>query len=282
MISILIRFVLFCVIITSAAQLQAARSNDISTKISLADTHRLLQQKWEELFDLEKIDFDQFIMPDNHPAKSALDDIFSRFRPLASASAISKAGFSVVSERPSTMRVLSHPSLDGYLVKLYPLNEKNNYYRSMLWAVKRCLGAENIRKVIKQQNLKHISVPKKWIYYVPDRPALESQGIKNYVALLVERMDVVPKKESRAAWLNASSEVIEELYQILSRGYSSCYLPGNIPYTYQGKFSCLDTENPERQLNYGHVKKHLSPSMQRYWDKLVRQGGDTTGFWLTE
>lgn len=124
------------------------------------------------------------------------------------------------------MRVLAHPGLKNYLIKIYPLNEKTNTHRQMTWAVKRCIGAENIQKLITEKNLQHFSVPNKWIYFAPNKEGLVALGIKNYVALLVEDMKLVTKKESRAAWANIGSpEIIKELYVILSRGYSSCYLP---------------------------------------------------------
>lgn len=255
-----------------------------SSKVALNQARELLEIEWQRnmSMDYSTVDYTRFLIEDAHPAKAKLEEIFSLYDPLQSLSALKQAGFRFVSERPSSMCVLAHEQLPGYLLKLYPLNEKNNYARDMTWAVKRCLGAENIRNLIANKGLKYFSVPMKWLFFVPQKDELESRGIKNYVVLLVEDMQLVSKQESRFMWLHASREVVKEIYAILSQGYSSCFLPGNVPYTKSGKFSCIDTENPQRRLPFHHVKKHLSPKMQDYWDKLVRQGGDTVGFWVTQ
>lgn len=228
--------------------------------------------------NISNYDYSRFIIKNNHPAKDTLDELFKRYDPLASASNLKNAGFTVICERPNTMRVLAHSRLKGYLLKLYPTNEKVNRERDMTWAIHRCLGAENIRTVIKKLKLKHITVPGKWVYYVPNKSSLEDQGIKNYAVLVVDRVNIVEKSESKEAWRNASKEVIKELYEILSRGYSSPVLPSNIPYSREGKFSCLDTEVPERKIRSETARKFLSPEMQKYWDKLLHDGGNTVGF----
>ena len=35
------------------------------------------------------------------------------------------------------------------------------------WLIQRCEGADNIRNLIKEKNLKYFSVPDKWIYVLP-------------------------------------------------------------------------------------------------------------------
>lgn len=214
---------------------------------------------------------------------SKLDQLFGPLQALENAANLEKAGFTIISHRPSTMRVVAHPQMPGYLFKLYLQDEKENRHRTMKWATDRCLGVENIRKLIKIEHLTHFTVPKKRIYFLPDRETLIANDIQNYVVLVVTDMQLVSRAESKAAWATlANKEHLDQLYRILSRGFSSCYLPGNIPFTKKGKFACIDTENPERKLPYNHVKKHLSDEMKIYWDKLVRAGGVTTGFKVTE
>jgi hypothetical protein len=275
---ILMRFLLPIIFICPTIHSQVCDMDQESE--ALAERRMGLLRKQE--INLESLDYSRFILSNSHPVKPILDDIFQRFNPLASSAAISNAGFTVISERPSSMRVLAHPDLPGYLLKLYPMDEKLNDQRDMSWAIKRCLGAENVHTLIEQLDLKYFVVPTKWIYFVPDQLALHNEGIKNFVVLLVKDMNVLSDSASSAAWHNVSTEVIDELYQILSRGYGSSNLTDNIPPTRDGTFSFIDTEAPQKQINYKHVKKHLSIEMQEYWEQLVQNGGDTPGFRITQ
>lgn len=97
--------------------------------------------------------------------------------------------------------------------------------------------------------------------------------------LVVTYMKLVDRKASKEAWKTVvTRRHVEELYSILSHGYSSCLLFTNIPYTTNGKFACIDTEWPTRPLPLAHVHRHLSKKMAKYWDYLVRTGGEGLPF----
>jgi hypothetical protein len=177
-----------------------------------------------------------------------------------------RLGFSILHARPSGMIVASHPSLSGYLLKLY--FHSSNKLPAIIWEkfTNRCKGADNISRLIKARQLKHFSVPDKWIYTPPsDQSAF---------ILVVTDMNIVPTSETKYIWKNKiTREQLKELYCIISHGYASSCLRKNIPYTKNGKFACIDTEYPQRTPLYEHVKKHLSNKMKLYWDRLVKTGG---------
>lgn len=226
------------------------------------------------------VNYSPYLLPNKHAAKASLDSIFKNLSVQESFANLKKAGFQVISERPSSMKVLYHPTFPKYLIKVYPHDERDNRsLRDTLWAYRRCAGADNIRELLKWKKMKHFSVPRKWIYFVPNKDALEASGCKNSAVLVVDYMDTVSIEDAKGAWrTKINREVLKELYEILSRGYSSCLLYRNIPYTKSKKFTCIDTENIQRILPYNNVKKHISPTLHRYWDRLVRTGGNTQGF----
>jgi hypothetical protein len=204
---------------------------------------------------------EEYFLPQDHWLCAKLDEVFVSQHVLDGRACMKAAGFTILYNQPSGMKVARHPLLPGYLIKAY-YNSQNT---GMQWAVDRCEGAKNIRDLIRDKGLRHIVVPNKWIYLVssPD-PVI--------AVLVVQDMELVTPEETKQAWKNATKQQVRELYTILSHGFASCYLRGNIPRTKKDKFACVDTAFPHRQHNYQSVKKHLSSEMQVYWDKLVQSG----------
>jgi hypothetical protein len=217
--------------------------------------------------------------PLNHPLKPSLDLIFSQSRAIENELAFAHAGFVTLYAQPTSyIRVAKHHLLPGYLVKVYLDNEmrKKEGIPGWQWLVKRCKGAENIRNLIKKKKLKHFSVPDKWIYPLPPHPSpvLSPGRSQQPVLLVVTDMNLASEEETRDVWKNKiTTKHLDELFCILSHGYSSGFVVNNIPYTKSGKFACIDTEHPKRKLKYEQVKPYLSEAMQVYWDELVRSGG---------
>lgn len=280
---------------------KAVAEKDVADRkqVLLSASEKLLKKSWKELnkafFDsistpeIEKLDqsetgpFARFYLKGHKKLKNQLDAVFGSFKALKNFRMLEKKGFSVVSRRPSSMYVVKHSSISKYLMKLYFFDDKGNRLKSRSWAIKRCLGVEKIRRLISEKNLFHFSTPRKWIYILPEESAAIASGIENRIALIATNMNLVSRKESFEAWKTVpTKEHLRQLYCILSRGFSSCYLPGNIPYTRNGKFACIDTETPQRKLPYNNVKKYLSEEMALYWDQLVKSGGNTAGFDVTQ
>lgn len=207
------------------------------------------------------------LLPADHPLKNTLDQIFSGPRVIENEIAFAEAGFETLQVRPGSFIVIArHPLLPGYLLKLYLDNEtrQKDGVPGWKWLVNRCKGAENIRTLIRKKNLKHFIVPDKWLYPLPPDP----KG-RHPIVLLVTAMNLVSQQQNKQAWLNVTEEHLDELYSIISYGYASCDLFGNIQYTKEGKFACIDTEHPKRKLKLSRIRPHLSELMQTYWNKLI-------------
>jgi len=220
-----------------------------------------------------------YCIPLDHPLKASLDTIFSQSRAIENEPAFANAGFVTLFAQPiSYLRIARHPLLPGYLLKVCLDNEtrQKKGIPAWQWLVNRCKGAENIRKLIKEKKLRYFTVPDKWIYPLPvnPMPALPNGQSQQPVILVVKDMNIVSARQTRDIWKNKiTTRHLDELYCILSHGYSSCFLVGNIPYCKNGKFACIDTEYPQRQLIYKKIKRYLSEDMNAYWDKLIKSGG---------
>ncbi len=217
-----------------------------------------------------------YLLPLDHAMKPILDDIFYQSRAIESEEAFEKAGFKTISKY---MRVARHPLLKGYLLKVFLDSEHRlNQVKRPGWLrlVDRCEGAMNIRLLIDKEKIQHFVVPDKKIYPLPIEPfpILPSGKEQQLAVLLVDDMELVPHEQCREAWKNKiTHDHLRELYLIISHGYASTYLAANIAYTKKGKFACIDTEFPQRKLNFEKVRHYLSEEMCEYWDALVKLGG---------
>lgn len=218
------------------------------------------------------------LLPLYHPIKSVLDEIFQKPNILKNENTFAAAGFLTVSYRTSSfIRVAKHPLLPGYLVKVYLSTQPNRRRLTKPdWKalVHRCEGAASVRSLIAKKHLRYFTVPDKWIYPLPLHALTEIDDADQrpqYIILVVTDMEILPGQ--RDIWKHkVSKEILDELFCILSHGYASTFLPGNIPLTKSGKFACIDTEFPKRRYDYQRVKEFLSPSMCAYWDSLVEKG----------
>lgn len=92
-----------------------------------------------------------YLIPSDHPLKSTLDALFSQSRVTENLETLQAAGFRILHVKESSfMIVASHPSLPGYLLKLYVDSDTRTRYGkpSWKWLKDRCKGAERIRKMI--------------------------------------------------------------------------------------------------------------------------------------
>lgn len=217
-----------------------------------------------------------YLIPKDHPAKLFLDDLFATANVIKNEKIFSAAGFETVSTKTmSRIRVARHPALPGYVFKLYLCTMQRTRAHEPVWMAltARCQGAQNIRKLIKEKNLQHFIAPHKWLYIVPKKTFsdLSSKEKKQFVLLVATDMQPMGMRSSAEAWRNhVTHNILDELFCILSNGYASTFLSGNIPYTHQGKFACLDTEFPLRVNNFFKVEKYIAPELLSYWRELQR------------
>lgn len=219
-----------------------------------------------------------YLLPLDHPMKAKLDLIFSQSRVLENERTFVNAGFEVIAGPRvySFVIVARHPEIPGYVFKLYLDSETRmrNDVPHWKWLVRRCEGAQSIRKVIKRKNILHFSVPDKWLYVLPAYPFSSVQN-PEVIILMETDMELETKEVSRQMWkTGVTRKHLDELYSIFKHGYGGpgiVKLPANVPYTKNGTFAFTDTEDPPANLKLKYIKKYLSKEMQRYWDTLLYQ-----------
>lgn len=217
-----------------------------------------------------------YLLPENHPAKETLDQIFKKSRASLNDKALENAGFHIKYKQPrSFVRVVSHPDLPGYLLKIVTdaeLQEKH-HKPAWHWFVNRCVGVEKIHKAIKKHHVKLFVAPNKWIYPLPLQPypaVKKSDYKRKTVVLLVDDMHLVRKEDNKAAWKHKITKAhLKELYAIIKDVGGHSYRAENIPLTNKGKFAFIDTEYPSSPPKFKDIRSYLSGRNQVYWDSLV-------------
>ncbi len=217
-----------------------------------------------------------YFLPLDHPMKPKLDAIFSRSRALQNEQTLIDAGFiHLAGPRPySYIIVVRHPEIPGYVFKLYldcdPRSRKNVPHWK--WLTMRCAGAKQIRKIIKQKNIRHFIVPDKWLYVLPVYPY---SSVMNPEIVILMETDVQPESRdvTERMWKTGiTREHLDELYTIVKHGYGgqgTLALASNVPYTKSGKFAFTDTEDPQTDPKLKNAKHYLSKEMGLYWDSLI-------------
>lgn len=213
-----------------------------------------------------------YILPSNHPIKPVLDEIFGSSRVTANLETLKEAGFKIIYIKESSFVVIAkHPRVKRYIFKIYLDSETRTRLNksSWEWLLNRCIGAERIEKLIKEEKIKKFIVAKKWLYCTSS----SLNKIQHPVVLLATDMKLTSEKETAQAWkTKITTQHLDELYTILSHGYGSNFLCGNIPYTKSGKFAFIDTEYPYRIIDLTEVKRYISPELHAYWDQLILNG----------
>lgn len=211
------------------------------------------------------------LLPLDHPMKSVLDSIFSQSRVIENQQTLTDAGFSLIAVmQVSFIIVAKHPLMPGYVFKLYLDSEKRYKKKVPHWLAltRRCTGAKKIKKRIQKQKIQYFTVPDKWLYILPLYPSSKEE--KTEPVIIIET-DMDLAENSEFAWKNyVKPKHLDELYLVYQYGYGSTFLPGNVPYTKQGKFAFVDTEQPRRRPKMSKAKHYLSKNMQRYWEELIR------------
>lgn len=220
-----------------------------------------------------------YFLPVCHPIKRGLDCLFQKQRVTQSQEAFEKAGFAKPKIRKSdNILIGKHPQFKNYILKVFldtqpVVNEWEHWIR-------RIEGAQAIQACITRHDFRHVVVPKKWIYPLPEEPSPPlslNDHRKNFI-LVAENMYILSTKENLKAFkTHLSPQILDELYVLLiEEGLIDSVFPSNIPFTKTGKLAFVDTEHhyPERCMPYDKLNKltpFLSPSMQHYWLSLIER-----------
>ncbi len=222
---------------------------------------------------------DEYLIPDDHPAKKVLDVITkeqkgSVFHDLDS---MTMAGFDYADPQPTTgIIVTRHPCLQGYVIKAYL--DTQEYYAGRpesYYFEKRAEGADLIRLAIAEYNYDHLlKVPKKWIYKLPKaayRPLPANCKPKQYI-LIEDDMDILSDEENKEMWKStrATRELLDAIYTVVTKyRFRDCTKPANCPFTKDGRVAFVDTQSfYKKKVGYKKLTRYLSPEMQQYWKSL--------------
>ncbi len=211
-----------------------------------------------------------YMLPHDHWLRPTLNRTFSNPNVLTNADTLRESGYITVCVRPgSSLRVVHHPDVKGYLYKVNIDSDCKGKRRDCNnKLVQRCITAQLIRDLIRTHNIRYFTVPQKWIYE-PTWSGKDGKAV-SYV-LIVEDMHTKTRAESYKAWKEiATKRHVEELFIILSNGYASLAISQNIPYKENGVFACIDTEYPKRNFDLKRLSKRLPKNKRLFWRKLVR------------
>ncbi len=218
----------------------------------------------------------QYFLPEEHPIKPILDEIFSQVRVVESLESMQAAGFKLTETQGTRVYAMKHPGIPGYIFKMYPDN-KPTRIDYVSWS-NRIIGAGLLRDQIHE--LGHGSMFKvahKWIYPLPAEPSppehLMNQR-KNFV-LIVDNMHILKKKENHRKWRSLKKKkYLRALYAIIRPvGAGDCVRANNLPWSRDGKIAFVDTEIHHRwPIRYHPLVEHLNESMRKFWLKLTEDG----------
>lgn len=217
-----------------------------------------------------------YLLPDNHPIRTQLDEIFQKSRIIADEKTLRKAGFDNLPKRKwDNIIVAWHSKLKGYLLKLY-LDDQIGIDEKIAFKT-RMEGAEYIRHSIQTFGYQSLfKVPKKWMYPLPDQhPSNPGSQRKNFI-LIEEDMNLASSGSNIKKWKQEiTAEHLKGLYHLLqSLGLKDSVYITNIPFAKDGKISFIDTEHHHKwPVNFAKLLESLSPDMQAYWNHLILNQG---------
>ena len=221
-----------------------------------------------------------YFLPEDHPIRDELDNIFSyKKRVTQSKKTLKKAKFKIIREgKYRHPYVVSHPGIQGYLLKLY--TDKQEYNTKGGKFFRRILGAQFVQEAIDEHGYNSLfKVPKKWIYPLPPEPSPSNKKKyhrKDFV-LVVEDMDILEKEKNYDMWKSSAItfDKLDAIYTILDElGLYDTIFAFNLPFSKDGKIAFIDTEYyykwPVRFYRLGY---YLSPEMKEYWKLLISNRG---------
>lgn len=216
-----------------------------------------------------------YFLPEDHPIKEALDDVFSK-RVVASSDALKKGGFKTVAFNEKTgVYVLRHKKLKGYVIKLYT-DDWGGVCDWCMW-VKRAKGARYIREAINKHGFSYYTAPQKWVYPLPRVPHEPGAAQPKDFVMVVEDLAPYDEMHNKILWKSSfvNQARLNEFYILLNEvGLLDSVYPDNVPFVPTGKIAFIDTEHfHEWPVPLEKIPSFLTKKMGAYWMQLMRQGG---------
>ncbi len=230
------------------------------------------QQVWEQV--------KPFLIPDDHPIKPTLDQIFSASRAILDQQSMIAAGFDPAEPQHHTQIIVTrHPLVKGYVFKMYLDEQKyhKNQPEHYFWIL-RATGAQLVQESIQKHHYEHLfKVPRKWIYLLPDEPSPPSHYLRKFFILVEDDMELFSNKKNEKLWGGpwVTKELLKALYTVVTElELFDCAKPANCSFSIDGKAAFVDTQSFYRgHVRYEKLTPFLSPSMQKYWRALIKNKG---------
>lgn len=221
-----------------------------------------------------------FILPDTHPAKFALDQIFSEERPLCNQDTLKKAGFKFITRHWSDTVVATHSKLDGYIIKMFTEDQTDVHETTRLLA--RIYGSQVAQDLVNKYGWnKRFKIPRKWLYLLPDNPSPDPNIPTKRMVLIAEDMGLLTKKENYKKWSQSlDKKLLEAVFQILKEGgfEDSCFA-FNLPFARDGKIALIDNDKFNlHPIPFSKLLKYLHPKMQKHAEQLIIEAGPSAAY----
>lgn len=202
---------------------------------------------------------DDYVMPADHPLQKKLCNLFNQVE-FESRDSVKKEGFQPMRRAHRGLMVMSHPTVEGILFKKF-MDDRSSKKEELANYIRRIDGARRLKALIEEKKLKHIVVPEKWLYPLPE------EG--RYI-LVVQKIAILRNKITKKKYGKIGKEQLKELCIVLNhlRGLDS--IIANMPFTEQHKIAFIDTERwaEFRPRFLRHAMKHLSRENREYAESL--------------
>jgi hypothetical protein len=228
------------------------------------------QELWKDIQD--------YLIPDDHPAKEKLDQIFSTSRALADKKSMVAAGFDFARpQRVTQIIVTRHPEMPGYIIKAYLDSTKYGHKGKpdYLFLIQRIVGARLAQERIHTHHYEHLlKVPEKWLYLLPDEPSPPSHYLRKLFILVEDDMNIVSARKNEKLWKSqhVTPELLDAFYTITTEvGLADSLRPDNCPFSKDGRVAFIDTQVFNvKPVKYHNLTPFLSAPMQAYWKELIK------------
>jgi hypothetical protein len=180
-----------------------------------------------------------------------------------------RSGFEVLDPaKDSECMVAAHAAAPGCLFKKYaddvsPKEQRANYQA-------RIEGAIALARFITAERLVHIVVPRKHLH---ELPASFRSGDRPAYVLVVERMDIVGRRESEARFKNIAEPVLRELLRVLVHFKGLDSNSKNVQFTRAGQIAFVDLENWGRtdrdRVRLKSIGEYLSKDRYKLAKKIL-------------
>lgn len=203
------------------------------------------------------VDVERYILPTDHPWQKKINGLFEQVA-FDSIVGTRDGGFIPLKRVHRGLMVMNHPVAKGLLFKKF-VNCACNPSKELANFIRRIEGARRLKALIEEKQLKHIAVPEKWLYPLPD------EG--RYI-LIVQKFDLLKQSKSNKLYGEMSTKQLDELCVVLNQFRGLDSVMPNMPYTKKGQIGFIDTERWEefRPKFLRHAMDYLSKPNQAYAD----------------